>query len=259
MTTTGTRPDIEGTKAEVQRIGFIFAMRAEGEGLVKRLGLKAQGRLDPDLPAVWFSGRVEGGSGGRNLEIAIAFAGEDPYHGCDRIGTLPATLAAYLLCRRFRPDLLVNAGTCGGFQREGASIGAVYVGGGDFLFHDRRIPLPKFDAFGIGRIPAIVDEAMRMALGAESGVISTGDSFEPTAEEQKFFERERVTCKEMEAASIASLSRDLGIRFLAVKAVTDLVDHPEPEKSAFARNLNRVSEILEERLIKLLEWMKVPE
>jgi 5'-methylthioadenosine nucleosidase len=256
---THRRPDIEGIKAGIQRIGFIFAMRAEGQGLIDRLGLTEQGRLDPDLPACWFSGRVEGGLSGRDLEVAIVFAGEDPYHGCDRIGTLPATMAAYLLCRRFRPDLLVNAGTCGGFQREGASIGAVYVGGGDFLFHDRRIPLAEFEAFGVGRIPAIVDESMRMALGAESGIISTGDSFAPTAEEQAFFERERVTCKEMEAASLASLSRDLGVRFLAIKAVTDLVDHPEPEASAFARNLSRVSQILVERLIDLVEWIRVRE
>jgi nucleoside phosphorylase len=68
-----------------------------------------------------------------------------------------------------------------------------------------------------------------------------------------------VTCKEMEAASLASLSRDLRVHFLAVKAVTDLVDHPEPEASAFARNLSRVSQILVERLINLLEWMKVRE
>ncbi|MAJ58663.1 MAG: hypothetical protein CL936_00960 [Deltaproteobacteria bacterium] len=259
MTTSEMPSDLGESPGEIQRIGFIFAMRAEGAGLIDRLGLEEQGRLDPDLPADWFSGRVEGGSGGRDLEVAIAFAGEDPYHGCDRIGTTPATLTAYLFCRRFRPDLLVNAGTCGGFQRAGAAIGSVYVGGGDFLFHDRRIPLPKFDEFGVGRIPAIADEPIRVALGAESGIISTGDSFAPTAEEQAFFKNERVTCKEMEAASLASLSRDLGIRFLAVKAVTDLVDHPEPEASAFARNLTRVSEILEDRLVKLLSDMKVRE
>ena len=253
------RPETQRLPADVQRIGFVFAMRAEGQGLVDRLGLTEQARLDPDLPACWFSGRVEGGPGERDLEVAIVFAGEDPYHACDRIGTVPATLAAYLLCRRFRPDLLVNAGTCGGFQRAGASIGAVYVAGGDFLFHDRRIPLPNFEAFGVGRIPAILDEPMRAAFGAEWGIISTGDSFAPTAEELAFFKRERVTCKEMEAASLASLARDLGIHFLALKAVTDLVDHPEPEASAFERNLSRVSVILEERLVRFLEWMKVRE
>ena len=59
----------------------------------------------------------------------------------------------------------------------------------------------------------------------------------------------------MEAATIAGLSRDLGIPFLAVKAVTDLVDHPEPEHEAFERNLARVSERLKEKLVVLLEHL----
>ena len=236
----------------VDRVAIYFAMRAEGMGLVERLGLELQTPLDPDLPAVWYRGsmpRREEESAKGELEVAIAFAGEDPFHGCDRIGTVPATLTAYLLCRRFKPTLLVNAGTCGGFQRAGASVGDIYAGGGDFLFHDRRIPLPEFKEFGVGRIPAaLVESPMLRSLGASAGVVSTGDSFSPTSEEGAFFAAENVTCKEMEATAIAGLSRDLGIPFLAVKAVTDLVDHPEPGHDAFQRNLQRVSLKLTERM-----------
>ncbi|MDG1977016.1 MAG: hypothetical protein P8I44_00455 [Phycisphaerales bacterium] len=225
-------------------------------GLVERLGLELQEPLDPDLPAVWYRGSVRRGdetASKQDLDIAIGFAGEDPIHRCDRIGTVPATLTAYLLCRRFKPDLLVNAGTCGGFQRAGASVGDIYVGGGDFLFHDRRIPLPKFEAFGIGRIPAIaVASGILAGLEVSLGVVSTGDSFSPTSEEEVLFAAENVACKEMEASGIAGLSRDLGIPFLAVKAITDLVDHPEPEAEAFQRNLARVSGVLEERLAMLI-------
>jgi 5'-methylthioadenosine nucleosidase len=240
----------------VDRVAIYFAMRVEGMGLVERLGLELQEPLDPDLPAVWYRGSAPGkrsGDRGGRLEVAIGFAGEDPIHGCDRIGTVPATLTAYLLCRRFKPDLLVNAGTCGGFQRAGASVGDIYVGGRDLLFHDRRIPLPRFDEFGIGRIPATtVPGHLSRSIDASPGVISTGDSFTPTSEEEAFFAAEEVCCKEMEAATIAGLSRDLGIPFLAVKAVTDLVDHPEPEQDAFQRNLEHVSERLQDRLAVLL-------
>ena len=238
------------------RVAIYFAMRAEGMGLVERLGLELQEPLDPDLPAVWYRGSVRRGDGKaskQDLDVAIAFAGEDPIHRCDRIGTVPATLTAYLLCRRFKPDLLVNAGTCGGFQRAGASVGDIYVGGGDFLFHDRRIPLPKFDEFGVGRIPAVaVASGILAGLEASIGVVSTGDSFSPTSEEEALFAAENVACKEMEASAIAGLSRDLGIPFLAVKAITDLVDHPEPEAEAFQRNLARVSKVLTARLTGLL-------
>jgi 5'-methylthioadenosine nucleosidase len=248
------RPELPET---VDRVAIYFAMRAEGMGLVERLGLELQEPLDPDLPAVWYRGSVprgEGNSAKGDLEVAIGFAGEDPIHGCDRIGTIPATLTAYLLCRRFKPDLLVNAGTCGGFERAGASVGDIYVGSGDFLFHDRRIPLPQFEAFGMGRVPAAsVMPRILETLEASTGVVSTGDSFAMTAEEEAFFIAENVSCKEMEAAAIAGLSRDLGIPFLAVKAVTDLIDHPEPEAEAFQRNLRQVSQQLVECMMSLVQ------
>ena len=248
-----------GLPETVDRVAIYFAMRAEGMGLVERLGLELQEPLDPDLPAAWYRGvlRRGGDDPARDaLDVAIAFAGEDPIHGCDRIGTVPATLTAYLLCRRFKPDLLVNPGTCGGFQRAGASVGDIFVGGGDFLFHDRRIPLPHFEEFGVGRIPAIrVRKSLLDSLGVRPGIVSTGESFAPTSDEARFFAIENVSCKEMEAASIASLARDLGIPFLAVKAVTDLVDHPGPGHEDFQHNLRDVSKDLGSWVMTFIETL----
>ena len=247
-------PDDEGPWPPIHRVAFLFAMSAEGTGFARRLGLENHGHLDPSLPAHWLSGRVIGTTGG-SLEIAVGFAGTDPEHGVDRIGTVPAALAAHLLIRRFEPDLLVNAGTCGGFKARGAEVGSIYLGSKAFLFHDHRVPLPGFDAFGIGRLPARYPGELLEVLDAEPGVVSTGDSFTPCAEELEFFEHEGVHAKEMEAAGIARLASDHGLPFLAVKAVTDLIDHPEPEQEAFLRNLERVSGSLEKRLVRLVEWL----
>lgn len=238
----------------IHRVAFLFAMSAEGTGFARRLGLEDQGDLDPALPAHWLTGSVPGPEGG-SVEVAVGFAGTDPEHGVDRIGTIPAALAAHVLIRRFEPDLLVNAGTCGGFKARGARVGSTYLGSKAFLFHDHRVPLPGFDAFGVGRIEARYPEELLDVLDAEPGVVSTGDSFTPCAEELEFFETEGVHAKEMEAAGIARLARDHGLPFLAVKAVTDLVDHPEPEHEAFLRNLDRVSGLLQERLIRFLFWL----
>ena len=238
----------------IHRVAFLFAMSAEGTGFARRLGLKDQGKLDPALPAHWLSGRIPGDQGG-SLEVAVGFAGTDPEHGVDRIGTISAALAAHLLIRRFEPDLLVNAGTCGGFKGRGAGVGSIYLGSKDFLFHDHRVPLAGFDAFGVGRIQARYPEELLGVLDAQPGVVSTGDSFTPCEEELAFFEREGVHAKEMEAAGIARLARDHDLPFLAVKAVTDLVDQPEPEQEAFLRNLERVSGELSERLLGLVEWL----
>ena len=48
-----------------------------------------------------------------------------------------------------QPDVLISAGTSGGFKREGAAIGDCFIGT-RFVHHDRRIPIPGFDAYGIG-------------------------------------------------------------------------------------------------------------
>lgn len=238
----------------IRRVAFLFALTDEGLDFARRLGLEDRGRLDPALPAHWWSGRVEG-TDGAAIDVAAGFAGQDPDHRVDRIGTVAAALAGYKLCRAFEPDLLVNAGTCGGFQARGGAVGSLHVADRGILFHDHRVPIAGWDAFGIGRIPAAPTDAVVEVLGASRGVVSTGDSFTATDEERAFFEREHVVAKEMEAAAVARLARDLGLPFLAVKAVTDLVDAPEPEHEAFARNLARVTAMLETRLSALVRWL----
>jgi 5'-methylthioadenosine nucleosidase len=239
----------------IRRVAILFALSAEGLGLAQRLGLSDQGQLDPPLPAHWWQGRHGGASGAEGFEVAIGFAGPDPELAVDRIGTMAAVLAGYKLQRTFKPDLLINAGTAGGFKARGGEVGSVQVADGAILFHDHRVPLPGWDAFGEGRIPAGVTDEVAAVLGATRGVVSTGDSFAPCAEELAFFDREAVHVKEMEAAGLARLARDLGLPFLAVKAITDLVDDPEPEQDAFVRNLSMVSARLQDRLADLLDWL----
>lgn len=233
------------------RIGFFFALEAEGLEFVRRLGLDESRPFDAALPARYFEGSV----GDAGMKVAVAFAGIDPEHRIDRIGTASATLTAYLLCRRFDPGVLINAGTCGGFRSAGAEIGSIYVGVDAFLFHDHWIPLPGFDSFGVGRIPAAPPEEIVRLLDADRGVVSSGDSFETNEREMEFFRRENVVAKDMEAAAVARVATDLRIPFVAVKAVTDLVDHPEPGHEAFERNLARVSDLLQSRLVGLLDGL----
>ncbi len=231
------------------RIGFFFALEAEGLELVRRLDLVEQSPLDRSLPGRWFEGTV----GEAGPKVAVAFAGIDPEHRIDRIGTAPATLAAYLLMRRFQPDVLVNAGTCGGFRSGGADVGTIYVASKAFLFHDHWIPLPRFDAFGVGRIPAEPPGELVRLIDAERGIVSSGDAFETNDRELEFFRRENVAAKDMEAAAVARVARDLDVPFMAIKAVTDLVDHPEPGHEAFERNLVEVSRTLIDRIEKMLQ------
>lgn len=68
-------------------------------------------------------------------------AGKCKIHGVDQVGTVPAALTAYLAMQAFNPDLVLTAGTAGGFAAPGGAVGDVYVGS-SAMNHDRRIPIP---------------------------------------------------------------------------------------------------------------------
>jgi nucleoside phosphorylase len=231
---------------QLERVALLFAMHAEGDPIAERLDLGAAEPLVPELPA-----RIRLGTVG-TVELWVVTNGVDPMHEVDRIGTESATLVAWLTIEKCRPQLLINAGTCGGFESHGAKVGDAYLAAGSFLYHDHHIPIPGFRELGEARIPAQPFDAVAALLGIETGVFSSGSSIEATEEERAFFEREHVVAKDMEATAIAAVARDRDVPFLAIKAVTDLVDHPEPSHEAFLRNLASTSRTLSDLLERLL-------
>lgn len=44
-------------------------------------------------------------------------------YGVDEVGTVPAALNTYIAIKHVNPDLIINAGTAGGFRRKDAAIG----------------------------------------------------------------------------------------------------------------------------------------
>jgi nucleoside phosphorylase len=105
------------------------------------------------------------------------------------------------------------------------------------------------------RWPATPAPRLAAAIGAKPGIVSTGNSLDFTPAELDFLRRERVSAKDMEATAIAQVCVQCGVPFVAVKAVTDLVDHPEPVQEAFLRNLRMVSALLAERLEAGVRWL----
>ncbi len=46
----------------------------------------------------------------------VVWNGKDDEYGVDLIGTVPAAISTYLALQTFKPDLLISAGTAGGFK-----------------------------------------------------------------------------------------------------------------------------------------------
>ena len=139
-------PDDRPVATALSTVVIIMAMAEEARPLIEALSFQPLPGIFAPLPMQAYE------AGLKRLQVRLVLNGEDPSYGVQNIGTQAATLAAQAAIQAFRPDLLMNAGTAGGFASHGAEIGTVYLSAA-FKYHDRRIPLPGYDAYGIGDSP----------------------------------------------------------------------------------------------------------
>jgi len=188
-------------------------------------------------------------------------------------------------------DLVVSAGTAGGFRARGAAIGDVYISSA-VVHHDRRIPIhDAFEAFGLGRVESTPTPNLLAALasggggggaapgggGANAdaaepgagpgagpappppvklGLVSSGNSLDYTDRCMEIMTRHGAHVKEMEAGAVAWVARGLFRcpAFFALKAVTDVVDGERATAEEFLANLGAAARSLQETLPRVIEF-----
>ena len=223
--------------AVVRRVLFFVAMEHEAAPIADALGLARMGNARMGDAR---TGRVAG------AEVTLATPGVDAATKVDRIGPVHASaaLARMLALAREPFDLVVNAGTAGGFEAQGQRIADLVVAR-DAMFHDARVAIDGFDRVARAHTRLSADEAtlarMAATLGARAGLVSTGSSLDATPDELALFARSGALAKEMELAALAVVCRLHDTPLVALKGVTDLVDHHEPTHAAFLRNLERTA------------------
>ena len=224
-------------------------MEAESEPFIAALGLARDPAPFPaPCPLEVFSGELHG------MTVHVVRNGKDPATGVDNVGTNGATLAAWLVGSELKPDLIVNAGTAGGFRRQGGEIGDVYVCS-EFRNHDRRIAIPGFDRYGIGEVvcaPEPAAEQIAADLGYKVGSVTTGNSLDWVERDMEQMVANGAHVKDMEGAAIAWAAGFFQIPVLAVKAVTDIVDGDKPTHEEFLENLGSAAAALKEAVPKVL-------
>ena len=138
-----------------------IVMEAEAAPFVEHLGLKlVEHFFPPQTPFLAFSGVHH------KTKVTVITMGKDNVYetGVDNAGTVPSAIATFLALVKHHEsngavDLVLNAGTCGGFSRKGAEIGDVFLTTG-VANHDRRIPIPGFDTYGIGKLETVDPKLM---------------------------------------------------------------------------------------------------
>ncbi|RMH67150.1 MAG: 5'-methylthioadenosine nucleosidase, partial [Actinomyces sp.] len=139
------------------------------------------------------------------------------------------------------------------FGERGARVGDIVMAWDRFVFHDRRIPLGPFEAYGVGDLPAADLRRLARRRGWRLGPVTTGDSLDATDTDRAAMAASGAEAKEMEAAAVARVAGWHRIPVTALKAVTDLVDHPVDTAHQFAENLHRAVEALTEACVALVD------
>lgn len=238
-----------GSPAVAPSVLFVVAMHDEAAPLVEALDAAPAGSpvWAARLPTRLFRARRG------EVTVHLAWAGRDPLAGVDAIGTVPAAVTTLVGIAVGRPDLVVSAGTAGGFGERGARIGDVVMAWDRFVFHDRRIPLGPFETYGTGNLPAADLRRLARRRGWRLGPVTTGDSLDATDLDRAAMAASGAEAKEMEAAAVARVAYWHRIPVTALKAVTDLVDHPVDTAQQFAANLHRAVEALQGACVALVD------
>ncbi|KAH1244039.1 COBRA-like protein 2 [Glycine max] len=216
------------------------AMQTEALPIVNRFQLTE----DPHSPFPQGAPWVHYHGTFKDLNINLIWTGNDPTLGVDSIGTIPSALATYAAILALQPDLIINAGTAGGFKAKGASIGDIFVVS-ECAFHDRRIPIPVFDLYGVGVRKTFEAPNLVKELNLKVGKLSTGDSLDMTQQDESSIIANDATVKDMEGAAIAYVSDLLKVPAMFVKAVTDIIDGDKPTAEEFLQNLAAVTAALD--------------
>lgn len=235
----------------ISTILFIVAMQAEALPLVESLKLQQDdGSLFPlGVPWMRYHGSYEG------LNISIVVPGKCLIFGVDNIGTVPSALLTYAAVQALHPDLIINMGTAGGFKVKGAKLGDAFIAT-EAANHDRRIPIPIFDKYGIGANAATPTPKLVQTLQLKEGKLSTGNSLDMTPQDEELIKANDASVKDMEGASVLYVARLLSVPVVLLKVVTDIVDGDRPTSEEFLENLSTASLVLLKTSRQILDFIK---
>lgn len=236
---------------KISNITFIMAMQQEAQAIIHTLNLVEKTTiLHPKLPMRCFQNTVG------ELNITLITSGIDSRYHVDNIGSEAATLMTYEAIIKTHPDLIISAGTAGGFAKRGAQIGTIYVSEKHFIFHDRHVPLTGFDESAIGKYPATNMQKMADDLQLKTGVISTGSSLKKFDSDVRIVEEHQAVAKEMEAAGVAWVAMLLDVPMMAIKSITNILDEANKSEDEFIKNFDIASNQLHLKIIDVIDYLQ---
>ncbi|XP_073034523.1 5'-methylthioadenosine nucleosidase-like isoform X2 [Primulina eburnea] len=213
------------SQRSISNVLFIIAMQTEASPLVNKF------QLTEDLDSVFPKGvpwvRYHGKY--KDLSINIVCPGKDNTLGVDGVGTVSASLLTYASVQAFQPDVIINAGTAGGFK--------------------------VFDLYGVGSRQAFYTPNLAKELSLKVGKLSTGDSLDMSTVDEAAIHANDATVKDMEGAAVAYVADLLKVPVILLKAVTDIIDGDKPTAEEFLQNLAAVTLALDRTVTQVVDFI----
>jgi nucleoside phosphorylase len=237
---------------------IIVAMEKESPTLIEQLGLdmaSAEQQL-PDVLATKVYHRSIGAH-----DIWLALSGKDPIHQeADCIGPLIMP-TVYESVQKFKPDVIINAGTAGAVYAAGAKKHKVYLGS-TAMSHDLYFPESdlKHRKLALGNYPVTDESTLAKTLGFEWAPISTTGSMLTTEDAKQQLKVNQAQLVDMEWKYIVQVilrcsQNEYMPRYMAVKVTTDFIDEGECPQSQFEESMagGDVTKRLAEACQKIIE------
>lgn len=150
------------------------------------------------------------------------------------IGKVNAAMTTTILMQEFKPDLVLNIGSAGGFDEE-LEVGAVVISD-EVRHHDVDATVFGYELGQVPQMPAAYianKELIELAVQAVDeigehqhavGFIATGDSFMSDPERVALVKQQfpEMKAAEMEAAAVAQVCFQYDTAFVVIRALSDI-------------------------------------
>jgi 5'-methylthioadenosine nucleosidase len=178
------------------------------------------------------------------------------------VGSTFAILAANFAINELKADIVLNVGTCGAYQKDGAKIGDVY-GIYRTFYSSKNIPISNdWQRYAHQNNNLCNNDLNNCFLdtGLKFATCSSSDNLELSKLDEKTinFNRHIVLnhCKDMEIAFISEVCSNYPkVKLMALKAVTDLIDLKEANFEQFVKNLEYACNELSKHAIKAINYL----
>lgn len=150
------------------------------------------------------------------------------------IGKVNASIATTLLLNNFKPDVVLNTGSAGGFDEQ-LEVGTVVISD-EVRHHDVDVKVFGYEHGQVPGLPAAFQSDERLVKVAKeaveeigelphaTGLIASGDSFMSDLDHVEVVKGyfPKMIAGEMEAAAVAQVCHRFGTPFVVIRALSDI-------------------------------------